>query len=161
MAIFVFLIHLLVFLTGLLVVVLTLFSALSTFVLPRASRSRLNVIIFRSLRWVFNLIMHFRSTYAQRDGILAYYAPIGLMLLVPSWYVLTCIGYTLMYWALGFGDLFSSFRLSGSSLFTLGFAYSPDNWTSALVFTEAMFGLILVALLIAYLPTMYAAFSPA
>jgi hypothetical protein len=64
-----------------------------------------------------------------------------------------------MYWGLGAGDLMTSFRLSGSSLFTLGFATPETGWISALVFTEAMIGLILVGLLIAYLPAMYAAFS--
>ncbi len=151
--------HFLMFLLGLAIVILTLFSAVSTFVLPRASRSRLNVVIFRAFRKVIELILHFTRTYRQRDAIMAYYAPISLMSLVPTWYLLISLGYTGMYWALGAGDLATSFRLSGSSLFTLGFA-TPENMSAAaLVFTEAMLGLILVALLIAYLPTMYAAFS--
>jgi hypothetical protein len=159
MPIFEIISHIVVFVAGFLIVAWTLFSALSTFVLPRASRSRLNVIIFRLLRRVIDLIFHFARSYRQRDAIMAYYAPIGLMSLVPTWYVLSCIGYTLMYWGLGAGDLLTSFRLSGSSLFTLGFASPDTGWISALVFTEAMIGLMLVALLIAYLPTMYSAFS--
>jgi hypothetical protein len=64
-----------------------------------------------------------------------------------------------MYWALGVGNLFTGFHLSGSSLFTLGLDTSLTFWGSILIFSEAMLGLILVALLIAYLPTMYSAFS--
>jgi hypothetical protein len=64
-----------------------------------------------------------------------------------------------MYWALGVGDLYTDLRLSGSSLLTLGFATSDNLLVNLLVFSEATLGLILVALLIAYLPTMYAAFS--
>ena len=90
---------------------------------------------------------------------MAYYAPIGLMLLVPTWYTLILFGYTAMYWALGMGNLFTVFHLSGSSLFTLGLDTSLPFWVSILIFSEAMLGLILVALLIAYLPTMYSAFS--
>jgi type II secretory pathway pseudopilin PulG len=153
------LIHVLVFLLGILIVVLTLFSALSTFVLPRAARSQLNRIVFGTLRRAINIILRFAKNYQRRDAIMAYYAPIGLMLLVPTWYALILLGYTAMYWALGVGDWFTAFHLSGSSLFTLGFDTSPDFWVSVLIFSEAMLGLILVALLIAYLPTMYSAFS--
>jgi hypothetical protein len=64
-----------------------------------------------------------------------------------------------MYWALGVGNLFTVFHLSDSSLFTLGLDTSLTFWDSILIFSEAMLGLILVALLIAYLPTMYYAFS--
>jgi len=153
------LIHTLVFLLGLLTVILTLSSALSTFVLPRAARSQLNRIVFGVLRRMFNFIMHFAKTYSQRDSIMAYYAPIGLMLLLPTWYLLILLGYAAMFWALGIGDLFAVFRLSGSSLISLGFDASETLFVTILVFSEAMIGLILVAMLIAYLPTMYSAFS--
>jgi len=149
----------LVFITGLIIVVLTLSSALSTFVLPRAARSQLNRIVFGLLRRIFDFILHFAKTYRRRDAIMAYYAPIGLMLLLPTWYVLILTGYAAMYWALGVGDLFAVFRLSGSSLFTLGFDISKTPVVTAFAFTEAMLGLMLVGLLIAYLPTMYSAFS--
>lgn len=148
-----------VFIAGLVTVLLTLSSAVSTFVLPRSARSQLNRIVFGLLRHVFDFILHFARTYPRRDAIMAYYAPIGLMLLVPTWYVLIMIGYAAMYWALGVGGFFSSLRLSGSSLFTLGFESNSGHLVTLLEFSEAMFGLILVALLIAYLPTMYAAFS--
>ncbi len=49
--------------------------------------------------------------------------------------------------------------MSGSSLFTLGFVRPPDFAATCFAFLEAAFGLGLLALLIAYLPTIYAAFS--
>ena len=49
--------------------------------------------------------------------------------------------------------------MSGSSLFTLGFVRPPDLPTNAFAFFEAAFGLGLLGLLIAYLPTIYSAFS--
>jgi hypothetical protein len=64
-----------------------------------------------------------------------------------------------MYWAMDAGDLFAAFRLSGSSLFTLGFDISKTPVITAFAFSEAMLGLMLVGLLIAYLPTMYSAFA--
>ncbi len=153
------LLHILVFILGLLVVSLTLSSALSTFVLPRAARSQLNRIVFGLLRRIINFILHFAKTYHRRDGIMAYYAPIGIMLLLPTWYLLTLLGYSAMYWALGVGNLFAVIRLSGSSIFTLGFDISKTPGVTVFAFSEAMIGLMLVGLLIAYLPTMYSAFS--
>jgi len=152
-------IHILVFCAGLVTVILTFFSALSSFVLPRAARSQLNRIVFGGLRRLFELILRFTKTYEQRDAIMAYYAPVGLMLLVPTWYILISLGFSAMYWGLGVGDWFTVFQLSGSSIFTLGFATENTFLVNAFEFIEAMLGLILVALLIAYLPTMYAAFS--
>jgi hypothetical protein len=64
-----------------------------------------------------------------------------------------------MFFALGAGPFGESLRLSGSSLFTLGFAAPQGAWIIGLALSEAMLGLILVALLIAYLPAMYAAFT--
>jgi hypothetical protein len=151
--------HILVFLAGLLVVILTLFSALSTFVLPRAARSQLNRIVFGLLRRVFEFILHFVKSYDRRDAIMAYYAPIGVLLLLPAWYLLILLGYAAIYWSLGVGDIFAVIRLSGSSLFTLGFDISKTPIVTMVVFSEAMLGLMLVGLLIAYLPTMYAGFS--
>jgi len=148
-----------VFLLGLAVVLGTLSSALSTFVVSRSVRSQLNRILFVILRRILESVMRFARNFEQKDAIFAYYAPIGLMLLVPTWYVLMTAGYAAMYWSLGVADLFTAIRLSGSSLLTLGFA-APDGFlVTLLVFSEATLGLILVALLIAYLPTMYSAFS--
>jgi hypothetical protein len=151
--------HIVVFLAGLLTVLLTLSSALSTFVLPRAARSQLNRIVFGLLRRLFDFILHFAKTYPRKDAIMAYYAPIGLMLLVPTWYVLILFGYSAMYWAMAVGNFPASLRLSGSSLLTLGFASNSTFPATLFEFSEAMLGLILVALLIAYLPTLYSAFS--
>jgi hypothetical protein len=153
------LLHTLAFLFGFVVVIMTLFSAISTFVLPRIARSQLNRVVFGLLRRVFEIPMRFTTTFVQRDNIMAYYAPIGLMLLVPTWYILVAIGYAAMYWALGVSGWLFDLRLSGSSLLTLGMASSEDFIVNILIFSEATIGLVLVALLIAYLPTMYSAFS--
>ena len=153
------LIKTLVFIIGLVVVVLTIFSALSTFVLTRAARSQLNRLVFGIMRQIFDFILGFTRTYEQRDAIMAYYSPLGLMTLVPVWYSLILAGYAAMYWSFGVGNWFADIRFSGSSLLTLGFATSDIPVVTVLSFSEALIGLIMVALLMAYLPTMYAAFS--
>jgi hypothetical protein len=152
-------IRILIFIIGFAVVVMTIFSALSTFVLTRAARSQLNRIVFGIMRKVFEFILRFFPDYERRDQIMAYYSPISLIMLVPVWYALIMSGYAAMYWSLGVGDWYADFRYSGSSLLTLGFATSDVPIVTMLSFSEALIGLILVALLMAYLPTMYAAFS--
>jgi hypothetical protein len=149
----------LAFLAGLVLVLLTLFSAISTFVLPRSARSLITRVVFTGLRAAFNVILRFANSYRRRDAIMAYYAPIGLMLLLPTWYLLIALGYTAIYWALGAADLVSAFELSGSSLFTLGFVAAHGVGQNSLAFSEGMLGLLLIAVLIAYLPAMYSAFS--
>jgi hypothetical protein len=153
------LIRFLVFMLGSVTVILTLSSAIATFVLPRAARSQLNRIVFGLLRRIIDFLIRFAKSYRSRDTIMAYYAPIGVLLLLPTWYLLILVGYAAIYWALGVGDLFAVFRLSGSSLFTLGFDISKTPVVTVFAFSEAMLGLMLVGLLIGYLPTMYSAFA--
>jgi hypothetical protein len=79
--------------------------------------------------------------------------------MIPIWYILITLGYMCIYWVIDKISWYEAFFLSGSSLLTLGFASPGSLPKTILVFSEATLGLILVALLIAYLPTMYAAFS--
>ncbi len=147
------------FIAGLLIVIVTVSSAVSTFVLPRSARSSITTLVFRLLRRGFRFWASLARTYERRDALMAYYAPLALMLLLPVWYLLLGLGFALMYLSLGYGPPIEALRLSGSSLFTLGFEAPRGSWTSLLSVSEAMLGLIMVALLIAYLPTMYAAFA--
>jgi len=68
-------------------------------------------------------------------------------------------GYMAMLWALGGRSVREAFVLSGSSILTLGFERPDDLLSSVLAFTEAGSGLVLLALLITYLPSIYSAFS--
>jgi hypothetical protein len=90
---------------------------------------------------------------------MALYAPVSLLALLLTWMAIVLIGYTGMFWALGDRSLGTAFRLSGSSLLTLGFERGSDYPSTVLVFTEAALGLILLAMLITYLPSIYGAFS--
>jgi len=68
------------------------------------------------------------------------------------------LGYTAMYWALGGLSLRGAFT-EGGSLFTFAFQAPHALPQILLVYSEAALGLGLVALLISYLPSLYAAFS--
>ena len=144
---------------GTLLVFFTLFSAIRTLVLPRAIKDRITNITFAAVRWLLNLSLRWTDSYNIRDRVMAYYAPIALLTLLPVWLILVTIGYTGIYWGLGINSWYDAFLLSGSSLLTLGFARAENFIQLCLVFSEATIGLLLIALLIAYLPTMYAAFQ--
>src|SRR5260370_16463277 len=87
------------------------------------------------------------------------YAPVALISLLIVWLFSINLGYIAMDWAIDAQSWYVAFKISGSSLLTLGFALVDNFPTTGLAFSEATIGLILIALLIAYLPTIYAAFS--
>ncbi len=147
------------FLLGLAVVTLTFLSALSTVVVPRGVPVRLSRLMFVGVLRLFELRTRFARTYEERDRSMALYAPLTLVSLPVMWLTLVLLGATAMFFALGVSPLRQAFLTSGSSLLTLGFAVAPDLPTTVLALSEAVVGLILLALLITYLPSMYSAFS--
>jgi len=151
--------RLMAFILGFWLVITTLYSAVKTLVLPRSAPDRITLLVFIGVRALFLVALKRASSFLQRDRILAYFAPISLLILLPVWLVLVLFGYTAIFWSLGSLPWTEAFRISGSSLLTLGFAATNGTLAAVLEFSEAAIGLILVALLIAYLPTMYAAFS--
>jgi hypothetical protein len=148
-----------VFLVGAWIVYGTVLSAIKTFVLPRSVNTRITNAVFSGIRWLFDLRQRKMTTYEQRDQHMALYAPVALLALPVAWLTLVVLGYTLIYWSVGVGTILDAFRISGSSLFTLGFAMDARTQLLVIEFTEAGLGMILIALLIAYLPTMYSAFA--
>jgi hypothetical protein len=153
------LLHLLVALAGVVVVVRTVLSAVRTFVVPRGDNDALSRLVFRVMRKLFDLVAHSRRPYAARDRIMAYYGPIALMLLPAWWLVLLLAGFGAIYWGLFDVDPVEALVISGSSMLTLGFDRPEAVGAEFVAFAQAAIGLALVALLISYLPTIYAAFS--
>ena len=152
-------VQVLVFIAGLIIALGTLFSAVRTFIVPRSQQDRLSKAVFVATRLFFKLLNKTSRTWVDRDRVLAFYAPIALLLLVPVWLTLIAFGYACMYWATGAPGWYNALRESGSALLTLGFAPIDGLLQTVLSFSEAMIGLLLVALLIAYLPSMYSAFQ--
>ena len=134
-------------------------SALRTVVVPRAESSLLTRAVFGGVRKVFDLRVRRTSRWEDADRLMARYAPVALIILPAVWIVAMLVAFTPMFWALGSSFPRQAFLRSGSSLLTLGFATSGDLPGNALSFTAATIGLGLVALLISYLPSIYAQFS--
>jgi hypothetical protein len=147
------------FVAGLVWVAAVFLAAVCTVVVPRGVPVRLTRVVFLTMRRFFSLRSRFATTYEERDRAMALYAPLTLIVLPVVWLALTLLGCTAMFWALGVQPLRAAFVTSGSSLLTLGFSRAPDLPTTVLAFGEAVLGLILLALLITYLPSMYGAFA--
>ncbi len=146
---------------GFMTVFATLVSAVRTFVVPRTHNVFLTRLVFLGVNRVLNFYMNKRNinTYEGRDTVMSFFAPVTLLLLPVVWLIYILLGYMLMYWAMGVRGWEFAFTLSGSSLLTLGTTPFIRTSVTIMEFSEAILGLGMVALLMAYLPTMYAAFS--
>jgi hypothetical protein len=137
-------------LIGLSIVAGIVTSAIKTFVLPRGVNVWLTRLVFHSIGALFR----FRSrhaTYAERDRLMAMYAPAVLVTMPIVLLSLLLVGYMFLFWAVDPQPFAVIFKLSGSSLLTLGYASGDTIPHKLLEFSEAMIGLMMVALLIAYL----------
>lgn len=150
----------LAFLVGLALVLSTARSIITTVIMPRFSRSWIALLAWRVVeRPFFWVVRHLRS-YDAKDRLLSGLGPVSVLALLVTWLVLTFLGYALMLWPLiGDGQFGSALYLSGSSIFTLGFDTSNRPGPIALEFFGAASGLIVVALQISYLPTIYSAYN--
>ena len=144
---------------GVMLVITTLSAAIRSFVLPRNEVVRMNVWVFLAIRIIFDFAAKMANSYERRDKIMAHYAPVALVALPVCWEALVALGYTGLYWAVGEGDWLHCYRLSGSSLLTLGTIDYFSVIAGFLTYSEATLGLLLLTLLLSYLPTIYLAFS--
>lgn len=140
-------------------VLFVLDAAVRTFVVPRGTVVLFTVVVFRSVRRVFALFASPRRGYEARDRVMAIYAPIALLALPLVSMLVIYGGFACIFAGLEQRGWRSALMTSGSSLLTLGFERPPDLPTAFVAFTEAVAGLSLLALLIAYLPTIYNTFS--
>jgi hypothetical protein len=151
--------HVAAVLAGATIVVATLFSAVATFVVPRGVAARLTRLVFRAVRLVFDVRVKAARTYEAGESVMAWYAPLTLLLLVATWLVLVILGFTLIFRGLGVATWALALESSGSSLTTLGFVPIAGLARQIAAFVDASLGLLLLALLITYLPTIYASFQ--
>jgi len=131
-----------------------LISALETVVLPRNGFTSISRFVFAVAD---RILVHRWRNKERRANLRALYAPVALVSLPLVWMLLVTASFTFIFWGANTGSLQRSFEVSGSSLFTLGFAEPDGTGRIWLTFIEATIGLGLVALLISYLPTIYAA----
>jgi len=147
------------FVVGALIATSVIGSSIRTVVLPRGGSVRLGRFVFITLRLLFKLRIRRSTSYETRDRILAFYAPLALLVLLAAWVLGLAVGYTMMLWAVGVHPIRAAYGMSGSSILTLGFAAPHTLPQTTLAFTEAAFGLVELALLITFLPNIYGDFN--
>jgi hypothetical protein len=144
---------------GAIVVIAVVRSVIGTFVVPRPLAFRLSRVVFVLVRRAFRLRASDRHGYERRDRVMAFYAPVALVTLLVVWVTMLIAGFTLMFYAVDELSWTEAFMHAGSGLFTLGFASRGDVQTVFLSFVAAGVGLAFLALFIAFLPSIYAAFQ--
>ncbi|MCA1824015.1 MAG: hypothetical protein ABR520_05375 [Mycobacteriales bacterium] len=144
---------------GVVVVLVTFSSIMRTLIVPRGLSSRLTAVVERLVRAPFFAIANRVASYEVKDRLLAFLAPSVLLTVLATWLALVILGFGLMVWAGGGATFAGALRESGSSVFTLGFAAPAGTGTTLVAMFAAASGLVIVALQIAYLPTLYGAFN--
>jgi hypothetical protein len=144
---------------GTLIVVLTFWSVFSSLVVPRASSSRLQSILGRALGDVTRTLAPRLPNYEARDRLLSFIGPATMVALFITWISLLIVGFGLIEWWNSGIDFASAIGIAGSSVFTLGIASASDAGAHTIEILAAGFGLLVIALEIAYLPALYNAFA--
>src|SRR5665213_1045316 len=134
-------------------------SVLRTFVVPRAVLSKVSDLVLDATVRVSRMVADKFADYERRDNILAWAAPLSLMTLLFTWIASFWIGFSLLDFGFTHFTLSAAMRQAGSSIATLGFASSPSGSLTILDITASVTGMVIVALQIAYLPTLYAAYN--
>jgi hypothetical protein len=134
-------------------------SVVSTLVVPRRSRGRIGRIVLDGTDTAYRLLTARVRSYHRRDRILATQVGVALLLQLAVWLVLLYVGFALLLQALDREGLPSALAQAGSSLLTLGYAGPSDAPLTIVDYLAAASGLVVVALQVGYLPTLYSAFN--
>src|SRR5215469_12545320 len=134
-------------------------SVIGTLIVPRPVGSWLTRGVDRMIVAVYRAVKRHIPDYGTRDRILATQAAAILITQLLGWLAIIFVGYTLLLWPMSGRGIATAFIDAGSSIFTLGFAEPPGAAPAVVVFLAAGSGLVIVALQIGYLPTLYNAFN--
>ena len=129
-----------------------------TLVIARARRTVLFDAVDQGVDFIFRMASWPLRTYERKDQLLAAQGAAVVLVQLVTWLV----GYELAYALLlvpTVGGFDTALREAGSSMFTLGFIYTHGNEPAIVDIMAAATGMIVVALQIAYLPTLYGAFN--
>ena len=156
---------------AILLILAALWDVFETIILPRrvTRRLRLAALVYRVTWKPSSWLARHMHTGNRREAFLSFYGPLALLVLLGFWAVVLIMGFALLQWAIGskltsadgpvgFGtDLY----MSGTTFFTLGLGdvFPHDALARVVTVLEAGTGFGLLAMVIAYLPILYQAFS--
>ena len=156
---------------GIILIFLILMDAFETVVLPRRIKRNFRIAsTFYKKTWRFwtQVATHIKSP-NRREGFLAYYGPLSLIILLGIWALALIFGFACVQYGLGehltlvnekitFGKVV---YLSGETFFTLGYGdITPNNAAArALAVMEAGLGFAFLGMVVGYLPVIYGSFA--
>ncbi len=144
---------------GVLLVATAAGSVIGTLIVPRSVASWLTRRVDQVVNAVYVLITRPIRSYRRRDRILATHAAALLLAQIAAWLGILFIGFSLIFWPLVHGGITSAFRLAGPGLWEIGSYGAKGGLQEAILDIASLTGIITVTLQIAYLPTLYSAFS--
>lgn len=155
---------------GIAMIALVLWDAFETVVLPRRVDRRLRParVFYRAL-WLPWRAAAKRVSDARREWLLGIFGPLSILLLFVFWAAMLILGFSFVQESLGSGlivgghgaNFGTAIYVSGTTFFTLGLGdVAPTTGPArAITVIEAGTGFSFLALVIAYLPVLYQAFS--
>jgi hypothetical protein len=163
--------HILVGILGLVLLIAILWDAFESVILPRHVRRSFRIArgFYRAVWAVWSFIGRRIGSTKLRENYLSYFGPLSLLMLIGFWALALVSAFAMLQWAAG-SELASpgvvpGFRtdlyFSGTTFFTLGLGdVTPQSsFARAVSVIEAGTGFGFLAVIIAYLPTLYGAFS--
>ena len=150
--------HVLAVVVGALLALVTTVHIVRTLVVPRASRTLMSHIVDTGVDAIFLMIVRPMRSYARKDKVLAAQGAAVILAQLASWLICYEVAYALLLWP-SVGGFPSAFRQAGSSMFTLGFASTSSAAPTVIDVLAAATGVLVVALQVGYLPTLYSAFN--
>lgn len=127
-------------------------------VMPRAHRVAFSYGADYLVDCLFRGLVRPFRTYEGKDRVLAAQGAALLLFQLGIWLGCFEVAYALMLWPSA-GSLPLSFEQAASSMFTLGIVFTRGAGSTAVDVAAGATGMIVVALQIAYLPTLYGAFN--
>lgn len=162
--------RLLAIIPGLALILVILWDAFETIILPRrvTRRFRLTRVFYQTVWAPWSALARATRNSKRREKLLGLFGPLSLLMLLVFWALGLIAGYAITLWAidarlnLNFDPAFADYLyLSGATFFTLGYgdivpALRLGQMVSVI---EAANGFGLLAIVIGYLPVLYQAFS--
>lgn len=155
---------------GALIVLVVLWEAFETIILPRQVTRRWRVTrLFYRWTWKIYARCFNGLSKKSRERMLSFYGPLSLVLLLSLWALGMVLGFGMLHYIdgsiTGYGDPLERFGMalyfSGSTQFTLGLGdVAPHTALSRFVTVAQSFvGLGFLAIVVGYFPVLYQAFS--
>jgi hypothetical protein len=137
---------------------LTWTSVVGTLLIPRGRVGPLMRTVDSVVVRIFRLCVRRTAGYLRRDAVLAAQAPVVLITQLAVWLVAFWASFTLLLRP-DSANLRHAAREAVSSMLTLGFTTTTGGWSTTVDAVAAVTGLVVIALQIAYVPTLYSAYN--